>query len=81
MTFSIYLDEKLVDQFNELARKSGKSRNALIREALTEWIARRKRSQWPSEVLNFKGVKGFPRFEDDRKLLKAPREPFNELSA
>lgn len=81
MTFSIYLDQELVDQFNRIASESGKTRNALIREALKEWVDRRKRSQWPAEVLNFKGVKGAARFEEDRKLLKPPREPFDELSA
>ncbi len=81
MTLSIYLDKESLDQFNRIARETGKTRNALIREALGEWLARRRRSQWPPEVLNFKGIKGMARFEENRKLLKPPREPFDELPA
>jgi Ribbon-helix-helix protein, copG family len=81
MTFTIYLDKESAHQFERIAKESGKKRNALIREALKEWLARRKRSQWPSEIINFKGIKGAPRFEDGRKLLKPPREPFDELSS
>jgi hypothetical protein len=81
VTFSVYLDDELVEQFNRIAKESGKTRNALIREALKEWIDRQRHSQWPAEILNFKGVKGMPRFEEERKLLKSPREPFDELPA
>ena len=80
MTFSIYLDDKLTKQLNRVAAELGKARNALIREALEEWLARSRAKKWPEVVLAFKGVQGAPRFEKDRKTLKPPRDPFGKLA-
>ena len=76
MTFSIYLDEKLSKRLNRVVSESGKARNALIREALEEWLAKSQPKRWPEVVLAFKGVRGAPSFENTRKTLKPPREPF-----
>jgi hypothetical protein len=76
MTFSIYLDDKLTKRLNRVAIESGKARNALIREALEEWLARSRPKKWPEAVLTFKGIRGVPRFEETRKTLNPPREPF-----
>ena len=80
MTFSIYLDDKLAERLNRVAIESGKARNALIREALEEWLARSRAKKWPEVVLAFKGVRGAPRFEEARKTLKPPRDPFSKIS-
>ena len=80
MTFSIYLDEKLTASLNRIAKESGRPRNALIRQALAEWLAQRQPAHWPTEVLAFKGVAGAPQFEQSRKALKPPRKPFRALS-
>jgi hypothetical protein len=79
MTFSIYLDDKLTKRLNRAASESGKARNALIRQALEEWLARSRAERWPEAVLAFKGVRGAPRFEKSRKGLKPPRAPFDTL--
>jgi predicted transcriptional regulator len=79
MTFSIYLDDKLTERLNRVATESGKARNALIREALEEWLARSRAKKWPEAVMAFKGVGGAQRFEDARKTLKPPRDPFSEI--
>jgi predicted transcriptional regulator len=76
MTFSVYLDDKLTKRLNRVASESGKARNALIREALEEWLARSRPERWPEAVLAFKGVRDAPSFEQTRKTLKPPREPF-----
>jgi hypothetical protein len=76
MTFSIYLDEKLTKRLNRVAAESGRARNALIREALEQWLAKSQPEAWPELVLAFKGVRGAPSFEKTRKTLTPPREPF-----
>jgi hypothetical protein len=81
MTFSIYLDDKLTKRLNRIAAESGKARNALIREALEEWLARSHAKKWPETVLVFKGVRGAPRFEETRKKLKPPRDPFSKIAS
>jgi hypothetical protein len=79
--FSIYIDDELVDEFSRIAAETGKTRNALTREALQEWLVRRRRSRWPAPVLAFRGIKGIARFEDSRKALKPPSDPFGQSSA
>ncbi len=76
MTFSIYLDDKLAARLKLTAKKRGKTRNAIIREALAEWLSRSQPSEWPEAVRAFRGVRNAPRFEAFRKELRPPREPF-----
>jgi predicted transcriptional regulator len=76
MTFSIYLDDKLAARLKRTAEQSRKSRNAIIREALAEWLSRSQPNQWPKAVREFRGVRNAPRFEAYRKELRPPREPF-----
>lgn len=80
MTFSVYLDDKLAKHLNRVAVESGKARNALIREALEDWLAKNRIKKWPEAVLSFKGVRGAPRFEESRKALKRPRDPFSRAA-
>ncbi|MHB8382259.1 MAG: ribbon-helix-helix domain-containing protein [Candidatus Binataceae bacterium] len=81
MNFSVHLNDEMVERLNETAKRSGKTRNALIREAIAQWLAHRKDSQWPAEIANFHGTRGLKRFEEDRKSLKPPRSPFNAISS
>ncbi len=81
MTFSIHLNDQLVDELNLAAKETGKARNALIGEAVKEWLGRHRRRTWPAVVMNFRGVRRSIRFEDSRKELTPPREPFDALSA
>ena len=72
MNFSIYLDDETGQQLNQFARRTGESRNALIRQAVRDWLNRHEEPQWPDEVLAFKGIAGLPRFEASRGRLKQP---------
>ncbi len=77
MNISIYLEDELSKKVRAQAKLLGKSRNAIIREAISEWLARRKTKHWPAAVLNFKGDPDFPRFESYRSELLPPKEdPF-----
>jgi metal-responsive CopG/Arc/MetJ family transcriptional regulator len=81
MNFSLHLSDDLVHRLNAMAQATGKSRNALIREAIEEWLARRERCEWPEEVLSFQGVLKMVPFERARAELLPPKEPFNAVSA
>jgi len=72
MNFNIYLDDQTGQRINQAAAETGESRNALIRRAVGEWLARHGTVRWPDEVMNFTGMAGAPRFEDARHKLKAP---------
>ena len=81
MNFSVHLSDELVERLNQTAKESGKARNALIREAVSEWLGRQQSGKWPAEVINFRGIRRLKRFEENRKELKAPRSPFDAVSA
>lgn len=81
MNFSVHLSDELVERLNQTAKESGKTRNALIREAVGAWFDRRRPAKWPAKVMNFGGVRGVKRFEENRKKLKPPRSPFDAVSA
>ena len=66
------LYEKTGAKLDQLARKSGKARNAVIRQALSDWVERKGELRWPKEVVEFKGIKGSPRFESYRGKLRKP---------
>jgi predicted DNA-binding protein len=81
MNFSIHLSNEMVERLDRAASETGKTRNALVREAVAEWFDRRRMSKWPLSVVSFKGLQGVTRFEESRKELKPPRTPFGALSA
>ena len=72
VNFNIYLDDETGQLLNKVAKKSGKSRNALVRQAVREWLKRQGKSQWPEEVLAFKGMADMPLFEASRDRLRPP---------
>lgn len=74
MHFNIYLDDMTGQQLNAMAQQAGESRNALIRKAISEWLARQSQPQWPDAVANFKGMADVPLFEASRNQLKPPME-------
>lgn len=74
MNFNIYIDKQTGERLDRLARKRRTSRNALIREALTDLVGRRHASGWPAEVLEFEGLPEARRFEFARGKLKLPRK-------
>ena len=72
MNFNIYLDDETGQQLNQLAKRAGESRNALVRQAVSDWLNRHGKTQWPDVVLAFKGIADVPLFESGRDRLKPP---------
>jgi len=72
MNFNIYLDDETGQQLSQVAKRAGESRNALVRQAVSDWLNRHGKPQWPDEVLAFKGMANMPVFEASRDRLKQP---------
>lgn len=69
MHFNIYLDDETGARLTEAARQAGENRNAVIRRAVGEWLARHGKPQWPEAVLAFTGEPAMPAFEATRAQL------------
>lgn len=74
MNINIYIEDSLGNYLNQYAKQIGKSRNALIREAVKEWVAHHGIKRWPTSVLKFSGIRGVPTFESYRDELLPPKE-------
>ena len=72
MNFNIYLDDETGQQLNKVAKKAGESRNALVRQAVSEWLKRHGKPQWPEDVLAFNGLADMSGFEASRDTLRPP---------
>jgi hypothetical protein len=72
MHFNVYIDDQTGQKLTEAAKQCGETRNALIRTAVREWLARRTTSQWPEVVRDFEGMPDMPPFEEGRDRLKPP---------
>jgi predicted transcriptional regulator len=76
MTFSIHLDQPTAEALAHAVHETGLTRNALIREAVRQWLARTQHAEWPDVVRRFKGHANAERFEASRADLRDPRDPF-----
>jgi predicted DNA-binding protein len=74
MNFNLYLEDELSQKLQALSRSTGKSRNALIREAIQLLITKEEQSQWSSTILNFQGLRDGITFEAYREELLPPKE-------
>lgn len=74
MNFNIYLDDETGERLKRAAEAAGESRNALIRQAIDEWLTRKGAAQWPEEVLQFEGLPSVSPFETHRGKLRHPAE-------
>lgn len=72
MHFNVYIDDQTGQQLTEVAQQSGQTRNALIRSAVQDWLARQNKPQWPDVVMDFASMDGIPPFEAGRDQLKPP---------
>ena len=72
MNFNVYLDDFTGRQLVTAAERTGETKNALIRKAVSEWLARHGQPQWPDEVLSFNGMAEMPSFESSRNQLNSP---------
>ena len=74
MNFNIYLDDDTGKKLNQAAKKSPESRNAIVRQAVSDWLNRQGKPKWPDEVLSFKGMADIPLFEASRDKLTPPAD-------
>jgi predicted transcriptional regulator len=72
MNFNVYLDDETGQRLNHVAKQAGENRNALVRRAVSEWLSRHGKPQWPDEVLAFQGMADMPPFEAGRDSIKPP---------
>ncbi len=80
MPFSVHMDDATRRAVETLARKTGKTRNALINEAVREFVRTRASAEWPEDVRTW--IKSGPRraraalppFESYRAELGEQRE-------
>lgn len=69
MNFNLYLEDSIGIELTRLADETGRSRNALIREAIADWLKRAGHRGWPDIVEQFEGDGGAPVFESYRSDL------------
>ncbi len=74
MNVNIYVEDDLGREINQMAQLLGKYRNAIIREALKEWVIHHSSHEWPDLVKKYAAVKDFPRFEDYRNELQNKKD-------
>jgi hypothetical protein len=74
VNINIYLENSLGKKITASAASLGKPRNALIREALKEWLNSHTASQWPRSVMQFRGVEDFSAFESYRNELLSEKD-------
>ena len=74
MNINIYLEDTLANSLNDYVKKLHKSRNAIIREAVNDWIKNHERRKWPASIITFKGVANLTPFESFRQELLPPDE-------
>jgi hypothetical protein len=74
MNINIYLEDTVAKTLGQCAKRSGSSRNAIIREAIKEWIQHHEVKKWPASILKFNGMQAFPSFESYRDNLLPPSE-------
>ena len=69
MHINLYLDDQTGMRLQALAARRGESRNALIRQALKEWIELHSdKAGWPPEIMAFGGMSEIEPFESTRRL-------------
>lgn len=77
MNINIYIEDSLGKCLNEQTKQRKTTRNAIIREAIKEWLTHHEIKKWPHSILTFQGIANAPSFESHRVDLFPPKEdPF-----
>jgi len=77
VNFSLYLDRLAAERLSKLAKSRKLPRNALIRQAVDNWLAR-ETSKWPEVLLEYVGDDRMVPFESHRnELASANEDPFD----
>lgn len=74
MSFHVYLEPDLESKLDSLCQKTGKKRNAIVREALRDYVDVHLSPDWPTEVFNFTPDKNLVPFENFRGDLSIERD-------
>ena len=80
MNFSVHMDPKTLRQIELLAKKLGKTRNALVNIAVNEFVRGQSEREWPETVARWLETRGpakirnFAGFEAHRSQLGALRD-------
>ena len=75
MNFNIYLNTAVGEALKRMAKRRKMTRNALIREAVEDLVAKEADSQtWSAAVLAWQGDSTFDPFESHRNRLRGPGE-------
>lgn len=69
MNINIYLEDYLARQLSTSAEKLHRKRNAIIREAIKEWLQKHTKKKWSKTILEFKGEEDFPDIMDWRQNM------------
>lgn len=76
MNFNVYVNKKTGERITKIAKKSKRSRNSIVTEALEEWLDSHTSSQWPDHFFDFDPIDNVPDFKATRKELKdIPEDP------
>lgn len=67
MSFHVYLEPDLELKLASLCKKTGKKRNAIVREALRDYVDQHLNTDWPKGFFDFAADPNTPAFEDARK--------------
>ena len=74
MSFHVYVEPDLEQKIEDLCKRTGRKRNAIVREALREYVDKCSPQDWPDDVFNFKPNSKLTRFESLRAELLADRD-------
>lgn len=74
MSFHVYVEPDLERKIEDLCKKTGRKRNAIVREALKEFVEKHSSESWPESVFDFKPSSKLTRFESLRADFLAERE-------
>lgn len=74
MSFHVYLEPDLQAKVEAYCKKTGRKRNAVVREALRQYVENHLAVEWPKEVFQFKPDRNMTRFESLRDDLLPVRD-------
>jgi hypothetical protein len=72
--FHVYIEPDLQEKLELLCKKTGKKRNAIMREALRSYLERNCQSSWPKAVFAFVCDPALRTFESFRSEFPPERE-------
>jgi len=75
MNFTIYIEDSTGQTITNVAHALGKTRNAIVREAIEEWCNKHAPTQWEPGFFDFEPITDCPNFSQYRhEFEKQPSE-------